>query len=158
METIGDRVRVVRKEAGLKQKDFADTVHINPNYPSQIERGHRAPGPRLIDDICTHFKVNKAWLVDGQEPMHPEPKPGNLADQLIVRESQAISNHRSRGVDAFKLDLDKIFKKYPQLKYALLFAGDENDAELNRIVLKWSEEIKLLGEQPGASKAKKSNL
>ena len=73
MEKIGQRIRAVRKEAGLKQKEFAKRVHINPNYPSQIECGHRAPGSRLIKDVCEVFNVHKAWLVANEGPMHPEP-------------------------------------------------------------------------------------
>lgn len=54
--SIADRVKRLRKGAGLTQAQFADRLLLSRDYISQIENG-REPGPRLVQQIEMLEKV-----------------------------------------------------------------------------------------------------
>lgn len=156
MKKIGDRVRMVRKSIPLKQKVFAARIGIQPNYASQIENNHKTPSPHLLKTICLEFNIMESWLTDGKGPMHPEPPPM----PAIAESTSSIDNQGPQNTEAcakgggtpLHFNLEKIFKKYPQLKYALVFADDENEEELRRVIDKWAKDFSALGEERGAPK------
>jgi transcriptional regulator with XRE-family HTH domain len=48
---FGDRVRRLRKARGLTQLELAELLGVGRSYLSQIERGKRDPGLRMIKSI-----------------------------------------------------------------------------------------------------------
>lgn len=49
--TVGKWVKKARREKGLKQKELAQRVQIDPKYLSAIENGHRQGSLKLISRI-----------------------------------------------------------------------------------------------------------
>jgi transcriptional regulator with XRE-family HTH domain len=72
METIGDRIKKLRKEFGLSQQKFGETVKVSKSHISNIELGGDYPSEMLIKLICMEFHVNEAWLKEGTLPMYVE--------------------------------------------------------------------------------------
>lgn len=71
-EVIGtdERIKQVRKAAGLTQGEFAEQISLSRNYIAMIEIGQREPSERTIDDICRVFGVSKLWLKTGEGEMY----------------------------------------------------------------------------------------
>ena len=67
---MNDRIKEVRKEAGLTQAIFGERLGLSQNFVWMIETGQRAPSDRTIRDICREFNVSEAWLRDGLGEMH----------------------------------------------------------------------------------------
>lgn len=65
METANKRVSVLRKQLGMNQKDFAETLAIKQAALSMIENGQRDLSEKNIKLICATYKVNYDWLVNG---------------------------------------------------------------------------------------------
>ena len=65
METINERVSILRKQLGKNQKDFAETLAIKQAALSMIENGQRDLSEKNIKLICASYKVNYDWLVNG---------------------------------------------------------------------------------------------
>ncbi len=66
METIGDRIKYLRKtKLGKTQKDFGDCLGLMPNSISDIESGKNNPTKQTIKAICREFAINEDWLVNG---------------------------------------------------------------------------------------------
>lgn len=63
--TIGERIKQIRMEAKLTQKDFADALGIKQSNISTIEKNISNPSLTLIKLICLKYKVSEKWLVDG---------------------------------------------------------------------------------------------
>ena len=61
---IAERVKQIRKEAGLTQQQFADRLGLKQNSIAQIEGG-RNTSDQTIRTICKEFSVNESWLRDG---------------------------------------------------------------------------------------------
>lgn len=66
METIGDRIKYLRKTKLRKtQKNFGDCLGLMPNSISDIESGKNNPTKQTIKAICREFAINEDWLVNG---------------------------------------------------------------------------------------------
>lgn len=67
---MDERIKQVRKAAGLTQGEFAEQISLSRNYIAMIEIGQREPSERTIDDICRVFGVSKLWLKTGEGEMY----------------------------------------------------------------------------------------
>ena len=66
METIGDRIKYLRKtKLDKTQKEFGDRLGLKPNSISDIESGKNNPTQQTIKAICREFGINEDWLVNG---------------------------------------------------------------------------------------------
>ena len=88
METINERVRILRKALGLNQKDFSEKIGLTDSTLSRIEIGEKALIERNILLICTPGRfgegltVNKEWLLNGGDPslmFEAAPRPDEMA-------------------------------------------------------------------------------
>jgi len=62
---FGERVRQLRKSAGLSQEAFADECGMDRTYLGGIERGQRNVALRNIDAIATALGITLSELMDG---------------------------------------------------------------------------------------------
>ena len=67
LETFGDRIRTLRKEAGWSQEEFADECELDRTYVGGVERGERNLALRNIEKIAIALGVTIAELMDGVE-------------------------------------------------------------------------------------------
>ncbi len=58
MTPFGQRVRELRRQAGVSQKAMAEALQISAAYLSALEHGRRGrPSPILVDQICAYFQI-----------------------------------------------------------------------------------------------------
>jgi transcriptional regulator with XRE-family HTH domain len=67
--TILDRIRLIRKELGLNQNDFAGKIGLTQTSMSMIEAGKAVLTQKNIKLICATFGVSEEWLRTGQGEM-----------------------------------------------------------------------------------------
>ena len=65
METIGTRIKEIRKGAGLTLEKFGAKIGITAASLSTIENGKSNPSGQTVLMICREFNVNEDWLRDG---------------------------------------------------------------------------------------------
>lgn len=65
MDTLNSRIRFVRAEKKLSQKEFAAALNVSENFVWMMEKGDRVPSNRTISDICRVFSVDETWLRTG---------------------------------------------------------------------------------------------
>lgn len=86
---MNERIKVVRKNAGLKQAEFAERLGIKASTVTSYETGLRVPSDAIITSICREFGVREEWLRTGEEPMFVEiPESEKIAAFLgdLMRE------------------------------------------------------------------------
>ena len=71
-DTIGDRVRKLRKSHALTQKEFGDSISIAHSSVCLLERDKLGRIDRTLNDICKEYNVNKEWLLTGQGSIYAE--------------------------------------------------------------------------------------
>jgi len=59
---IGKKIRLLRKERGLKQGEFADQVGISRPYLSGIEGDKRNPTYTIVKEIANELEVDVGKL------------------------------------------------------------------------------------------------
>ena len=67
MDTIGERVRAIRKSNKLTVVAFGARIGITNPSVSNIENGKTNPSDQTIRSICREFGVNELWLRYGEE-------------------------------------------------------------------------------------------
>lgn len=70
--TINDRIKEIRKDAGLSQQEFGEAINISGNSVYRIESGSRGVSERTLKDICAEFQVNMEWLQAGTGEKYKE--------------------------------------------------------------------------------------
>ena len=71
-ETIGDRVRKVRKTHALTQKEFGDSISLAHSSICLLEKDKLGRIDRTINAICKEYGVSKDWLLTGYGSMYTE--------------------------------------------------------------------------------------
>ena len=79
--TLGERIKLVRKENGLTLEAFGGLIGISNPAVSRIERGLNNPSSQTILLICREFHVREEWLREGIEPMR-DTEPAAAADEI----------------------------------------------------------------------------
>lgn len=84
-----ERFKILRKDTGLTQKDFAARVGLSQNFIAQIESGSKVPSDRTVSDICRIFHVNEDWLRTGEGDMYdlPENQTAAIVSDLLEDDS-----------------------------------------------------------------------
>jgi transcriptional regulator with XRE-family HTH domain len=67
---INQRIKEVRKAAGLTLEKFGQRIGITASSCSTIESGKSNPSNQTIVAICREFGVSKQWLVEGVGEMY----------------------------------------------------------------------------------------
>lgn len=75
---MNERIKTVRKSAGLKQAEFATRIGVKANTVTSYETGLRIPSDVVINSICREFHVRESWLRDGTGPMCTERNDDEL--------------------------------------------------------------------------------
>ena len=65
-----DRIKLVRKKAGLTQEQFAKKIGTVQNTITGYETGRRNPSGSAITLICKEFNISENWLRYGQGDMY----------------------------------------------------------------------------------------
>lgn len=76
--SINERIKELRKDQGLSQKDFAAKMGISQRSVSWSEQpGNNVPDS-TIKSLCMAFNANEDWLRNGIEPMYIQSPTFNL--------------------------------------------------------------------------------
>lgn len=66
MDDIKERIKVIRKDKKLNQKEFGSRLTLSQNHISCLEKGTRKITEKFINDLCKEYNVNKEWLKTGK--------------------------------------------------------------------------------------------
>lgn len=70
--TINERIRALRKELKLTQKDFGTRIGLKHGTVSWMEKDGNSIIDQNISFICNAFHVNEQWLRSGEGDMYAE--------------------------------------------------------------------------------------
>lgn len=63
MDTIGQVIKTVRKQKGLKQIDVAKEMTVSQSYISQIENEVTAPTSMFIKLFCLQYSIDEKTII-----------------------------------------------------------------------------------------------
>lgn len=83
MDTLNERIRLVRKHFSLSQKDFADQLGLSQRSISWGEQpGNNVPDS-TVKSICMAFSINEDWLRTGSGPMQVKKDSFDLTQYVL---------------------------------------------------------------------------
>lgn len=137
---VGKRIKQIRKEAGLRQKDFADSIRVSAKQVGLWERGQARPSDIYLEKISSIYSVGLEWLKTGTGAKYSVAdtamSPGRVLDFLDRRKEV---EHERPGLYSLLADAadEKFFIKEDEMEYlarAELPGNEKTDylAELGR--------------------------
>lgn len=96
--TIGNRMKDVRKKAGLTQQEFADKIGFHKNQVYNVEVGKSIPSDDYISSVATIFQVSVSWLKTGEGKMSAAtPEVDDRLLEWLKNNPDVIRELRMRG-------------------------------------------------------------
>ena len=91
---LKDRVMLVRQQAGLSQRAFAERIGVSYGVIANIEYD-KAPMTRVVGiAICSKFNIREEWLFHGRGMMYQEDDlVGQLCSRLNLDGNQRVILH-----------------------------------------------------------------
>lgn len=81
---IGKRIKEIRNDKKLNQREFAKRLTLSQNHISYLEKGIRKITEKFINDLCKEYNVNKEWLLTGTGEKYIDMIEGlNIEDEEI---------------------------------------------------------------------------
>ena len=81
--SIGERLKLIRKESGLNQTEFGARINLSQTTIGLYESDNRVVTDRAISQICTTFNINERWLKTGEGEMRRTTNPLFLKDSSL---------------------------------------------------------------------------
>lgn len=78
--TRGERVKQIRKSAGLTLEKFGEHVGLKKSSLSQIETGKNALTDQVCKAICREFDIDEHWLRTGEG----QPQASKTRSEMIA--------------------------------------------------------------------------
>ena len=86
-----NRLKLLRKELGLNQQEFANKVGVNRGTLANYEVGRNEPIDAVVKLICDKFHVNETWLRTGEGEMFIEVDQKDdiqrMVDEMLANDS-----------------------------------------------------------------------
>lgn len=70
-----DRIKTIRKNAGMTQQQFAERLGVSRNTIATYETSVRIPIDAILVSICREFGVREEWLRTGQGEIYVKTTP-----------------------------------------------------------------------------------
>lgn len=71
--TFGERVKLLREEADMRQTDLAQVLHMTQRKVSYLENDRYEPSLEDLRALCAYFHVSADYLLGFGKPL-PYPK------------------------------------------------------------------------------------
>ena len=126
---ISERVRAIRKELGMTQAKFGESLGVSNDVVKNLEYGRVAPTDLIINMICARFNVNEQWLRTGEGNMFRElsedEELAGLFGDLLSKDPPKTAKLKKRLIiKLLKLD-DQQFEA--AIKFARDFLGKDDE-------------------------------
>ncbi|WP_198543936.1 helix-turn-helix domain-containing protein [Petroclostridium xylanilyticum] len=101
---FGEKIRLLRKRAGISQKDFAEQLGITRRALVYYENGERFPREaELIDKIADFFNVSSDFLTDDSESITM------TKEEIFLEKAKAEDKLRGKAKQKNSLKLQNVY-------------------------------------------------
>lgn len=99
-----NRIKKLRVERGLRQKDVADKLGISPQSFGYYENWVNKPDPEMLCKIADLFEVSVDYLLgreneDGTKMYTFEPETFSPAERKVIDKYRALSPENKKYLD-----------------------------------------------------------
>ncbi len=124
-----DRVKLLRKDLKLTQKDFGDSIGISRSNVCNIESGTINLTDRNIKEICSSYNVNENWLRTGLGDMYNTLSSDEEFQYLVGKFSAENDEFKKRIIKSMLQLKDKESWELAVKMIEKLAQAEENSTE-----------------------------
>ncbi len=73
-KNVGNKIRELRKNAGMTQSELADRLGISPSAVGMYEQGRREPDSNMLLKICSVFGTSSDYILGKAEENKAETR------------------------------------------------------------------------------------
>ncbi|WP_279387332.1 helix-turn-helix domain-containing protein [Cuneatibacter caecimuris] len=89
IESTGRRIRRLRRNAGMTQRQLSRCLGISVSYLGAVERDVRPLSRSLAEQLSRHFQLSYDYLITGRHPLppallFPDAQRQELSHRLLV--------------------------------------------------------------------------
>jgi transcriptional regulator with XRE-family HTH domain len=118
MNTIGERIKYLRKLQGLTTEQLADVIGMKKGSVSSYENNRYDPSAKTIVSICKQFDVSADWLLTG-EGRGPKEEAPPLDDEAKEKIKKYIGYAASVGKKIRHIRIQKKFMSEAEFAQAI---------------------------------------
>ncbi|MGT2712255.1 helix-turn-helix domain-containing protein [Streptococcus oriscaviae] len=116
---FAERLKQLRKESGLTQKQVAESLQVAQNSYSNWEKGIRTPLNPTIDKLAELFNVSSEYLKGNSDIRNPE-------EDIDLSDFEILYRNTSKGLsDEDKAQLEVDLKKFLLERQRLINAREK---------------------------------
>jgi DNA-binding XRE family transcriptional regulator len=82
--TVNQRIKKLRKELDLNQREFAKIITVSEGFVACIETGKRNANERTQKLICDSFQINHQWLKTGEGEIFSHDKESKFSKLMAL--------------------------------------------------------------------------
>ena len=90
--TTGERIRMIRKDQGMNQTEFAKEIAVSTTTVCQLEIGKYNISRSTKHILCTRFHVNPDWLDSGDGEMYLTT---DLAEEIVPELVEILNSNKA---------------------------------------------------------------
>ena len=106
MQTIGSRIRYLRKKKGVTLSEAARATAISKSNISSFENDKSKPSIDALINLSNYFEVSSDWIIRGDDAI---PKK-EQNDQQTPTGSAVVEGRRPEYLNSAELDLIKSYR------------------------------------------------
>lgn len=108
--TLGDRLRQLREDRGLDQRDLAEYLSIDRSTYGKYETGKSNPDLEKLSTLAAYFNVTVDWLMGRSKLKNPERDYKETMD--FVKDLMVMLNENGHNLTDKMEVLDLIDQAY----------------------------------------------
>lgn len=97
MKRLNERIRILRKQLGMSQEEFAAKLGITKQAVSNMETHKSAPSPAVLYKMHTEFDINLNYIIAGTGDIFITEKGNNALKASLLKEFEHML--KSRGIE-----------------------------------------------------------
>lgn len=108
-----ERLKLVRKTLGLKQRDVADRLGMTTSAVGNWETGRDAIPDARLYQFCNEFNVNRTWLETGEGEMFTKERlePQN-PDAIVITKQELLEGFAKLSPETQRMILNALYEVY----------------------------------------------
>lgn len=64
--TVGERIKLARKELHLQQKDVAEAIGVSASHLSEVESGKANPNAEFLKKLSEKYNISVEYIIHGR--------------------------------------------------------------------------------------------
>lgn len=144
---IGERLKTLRKEKGLSQKELAEGIGTSQGYVCALEQDQKVPGGEILVSLKSFLGVDLNWLLTGEEKTPQQGAAAKVTDEdpevaeLLEGARRVLKSGNPIAFDA----LERNIRYFDQ--------AVASEKRLEQVEAKLEELMQVLSEMKGLKKA-----